>query len=63
MSYALQKLAEKTVKGHKGTLKTAHCYECECGWRGHWYGGEDSMQGAAAEFQYHKLQCLKANAE
>lgn len=56
------KQASKTMKGHKGRLRIAFYYKCECGWTGAQALGKGARTAAAYDFQCHKANCLEAEA-
>jgi hypothetical protein len=63
MEYAeASKKAKKTLKGHKGRLRIAFYYVCECGWTGAQALGKGARSAAAYDFQTHKLRCVEATA-
>lgn len=51
--------AAKTMKGHKGRLRIAFYYVCECGWQGAQALGRGARSAAAHEFQSHKVRCIE----
>lgn len=54
-----RKKASRTLKGHKGALRIAFYYRCECGWTGAQALGRGARTAAADDFYYHKLRCLE----
>lgn len=56
------KKAQKTLKGHKGRLRIAFYYVCECGWQGAQSLGPGARSSASHDFYAHKLRCLTEEA-